>query len=569
MQCPSCGSRLDNSEVLCQVCGALLAMSSEEMTRVERFSVAANTELLCVMFCDISGFTGIATRSLPFSQKLLTVHTVLTRAIIERDRAGEIVNTAGDGVLAVFANPATATQRALDLHAAAHQYNAGSLDPVLCKALDTARVGTQRETTEAPYQVHIGLHLGLVTRGGHTARDVFGHTVNAACRLSSLAAAGQTYMSEAVAENARLILDDGHTLQWETWRNLPVQGMKEPMNVIGVAQAPYSTLIPPAGVRPRRPGALPRVRGSVPRWLAIGGLSVLSVLLGVGIFAGLRALPPRPTPPRVPIVPAAVAPAPAPVELPPLVGSSELLEEPTATTPAPPDAALPPVEPSVVALDPPLAAGSASTTALPAPDALAGAESAPPPEPSVPHPAPPGQEIPELGAIRTELLPTFTPISFANGQESLNGLARVWRTKDHGMLIAVGVNRKLGPDALLALFLDGDNDGQLTSQASPPYSDAYLCAGGPEATPAQNRYATLANGVPDLDLIAKPGIGVLAQLRGDRTIWCFRVLYEDLGVTNGQQIHFQLKLWPTGAAGSVLTHPVPGRGALLRPLRLP
>jgi predicted ATPase/class 3 adenylate cyclase len=251
MLCPTCHTRQSGQSLTCDHCGALMDLTQQEFGLVERFRLRAHTEILCVLFCDISGYTRISARDHALSTRVLALHHTLTRVICERDHAGEVVNTAGDGVLVVFANPATAVARALELQAATWHFRHNSLPPELSRMLLAAKVDLSPLPYSESYQVHSGLHLGLVTRGGQTARDVFGHNVNVACRLCSMAGPDQVYVTASVQENARLILGDEADLNWQTWEHLAVRGLPHPMDIIGIARAPYAMITPPRGIQPR------------------------------------------------------------------------------------------------------------------------------------------------------------------------------------------------------------------------------------------------------------------------------------------------------------------------------
>jgi predicted ATPase/class 3 adenylate cyclase/Tfp pilus assembly protein PilF len=251
MLCPACHSRQTGQSLTCDHCGALLNLSSQELGLVERFRLRAQTEMLCIIFCDISGYTRISSHDHALATRLLTLHHTLTRIVCERDHAGEVVNTAGDGVLAVFANPATAVERALELQAATWHFQHNTLPPELLRPLLAAKVDLTPLPPGETYALHAGLHLGLVTRGGQTARDVFGHNVNVACRLCSMAGPNQIYVTASVYENARLILGEQADLYWQVWEHLPVRGLSQPVDIIGAARSPYATITPPRGVAPR------------------------------------------------------------------------------------------------------------------------------------------------------------------------------------------------------------------------------------------------------------------------------------------------------------------------------
>jgi len=493
----------------CLLCGALLAFTPEELERVERYRLSANTEMLCVMFADISGFSGISSHSLSMSQRILAIHTALATAVVERDRAGEIVNTAGDGLLAVFSNPATAVERALELHAAIHHYHQGLItDGYLADALRAAGLALHPSVGDEEFQIHIGLHVGLVTRGGRTSRDVFGHNVNVACRLCDLADRGQTYMTAAVHDNAKLILGAREDLSWQSWRDQPIRGIAEPMDVVGLGQRPYHAITPPRGFKP-----LPEAPPSVPVGRRTLVLSII-VLAGILAIAGAHqvrqwwAVSHRPAPPPPP------APAPARQldELPPLV----------AIAPAftPPDA--PPVpEGSTLPAEPANADGSAENTPL-----------LPPPPAWTP---PDGAD---LAAFQPELMAPAELIEMAVEHAAMTATLIAFRGQD-ALVIACGVPRA-GEQARMDLYLDGDSDEKLETQRVTPPVDLilHLSAAAGE-TPAVSCSA-VNDGQPGVELMLPAGMAGRRVAGPEDDIWLFRLPYKQLHLSLRKYARFTL-----------------------------
>ena len=140
---------------------------------------------VAVMFADISGFTRLAV-----DRDAEEVHQLLNRFfaaadVVVQSFGGYIDKHIGDAVMAVFGAPTAHTddpERAVRAALAVHDAVA-ELDP--------------------PLRVHIGVAAGQVvaSRTGsaaHLEYTVTGDTVNLASRLTDLAKAGETLVSDAV-----------------------------------------------------------------------------------------------------------------------------------------------------------------------------------------------------------------------------------------------------------------------------------------------------------------------------------------------------------------------------------
>jgi class 3 adenylate cyclase len=591
MQCSSCGAKHHGDELICQWCGTLLTLTAEELERVERYRLHANTELLCVMFCDISGFTAIADRSLTQSQKILAIHMALTQGVIEQDKAGEIVNTAGDGILCVFSNPAVATERALALHAATSRYQAGGLaDSVLADALHAAKLSPTPDPGDEHYALHTGLHLGLVTRGGRTSRDVFGHNVNIACRLCSLAGPGQTYMSEPVYDNARLIIGDRETLHWQMWKDQPIRGLTAPMTVVGVAESPYTTLHPPRGVSLERQHVENRARLKK-RALTVGA-AVLPVLLVIGIAVGLRmraahlATPPSETLPAAstPVANLPEAEQAAVQQLPAIAATTmDIIED----APAPESADAPPsgeagATPDAAAETPAGDGGQNGATggvtegsdlpASPPPTAGEQVQPASATTPASNEAVAPEQQQPGpkwLSLLGATLQREGQPIRLQNGPSYIRAKLKPIHVSGQ-YLIVIGVDQHLEASATLSLLIDGNCDGLLQSQQATPFYDFALEAGSPDSDHTPTRSLSVFNNRPGPEIKEFPAgrTGAFYENRGERTVWYFQVPASEVDGNQGK-IGMQLRLFPEGPDSVEYRYPATSRGLHFQELNFP
>jgi len=537
MRCPSCGTYYLDNEPVCQSCGALLSVTAEELERVERYRLNANTELLCVMFADVSGFSGIANHSLSLSQRILAVHMALSQAVFERDRAGEVVNTAGDGILAVFSNPATATERALELHAAIHHYHGGLItDGYLADALRAAKLPLHPNQGDEEYKIHIGLHLGLVTRGGRTSRDVFGHNVNIACRLCSMANEGQTYMSEAVYDNARLILGGREDLEWQVWKEQAIRGLSEPMDMVGVGQLPYNIVTPPRGVQlpePPKPAMIKRTPVLAAVALAVVAVSVLLI----------SQLWPHPPPPKPkPMPPPKLADV-LRVRVPVYEGFEVVKLD--SLLPAP-------------ALPPPGSVGSPANAENTAEvrDATAGDSS-----PATPPPADGAQTATEPLFTDAADLEHFKPDNLSIEKATaikfmaMPALLLAFKGKD-ALVIAVEVKEPVSTAALMSLYLDGDLDDAFVS-AGPEFLDFLLSIGNPQNAGAKPRLQKLRDGQPGADFADLRNISARVFTRENGALWLFRLPFRQLQLSPIKDAQFRLEYAPQGPEKPTAFYPSP------------
>ena len=126
------------------------------------------------LFSDIEGSTRLWEADPARAARTVAWHDEVSRTAVQRHR-GTIVKTTGDGVHAVFEDPADAVAAVIDLQ------------------LALAEPGAER----ALLNVRCGLHLGADQRRDN---DFYGPAVNRAARIMSAAHGGQVLVSGAVAE---------------------------------------------------------------------------------------------------------------------------------------------------------------------------------------------------------------------------------------------------------------------------------------------------------------------------------------------------------------------------------
>ena len=140
------------------------------------------------LFTDIEGSTRLWEQEPERMRPALARHDALARAAVDAHR-GAVVKSTGDGIHAVFADPADAVGATLQFQQA------------LADAGATAGVALR---------VRCGLHLGAVERRDD---DYFGTPVNRAARIMAAAHGGQVLVSKAVADRVAGRLPAGVALR--------------------------------------------------------------------------------------------------------------------------------------------------------------------------------------------------------------------------------------------------------------------------------------------------------------------------------------------------------------------
>ena len=182
------------------------------------------------LFTDIEGSTRLWEEQAQRMAGALARHDALARNAVE-GRRGRVVKTTGDGVHAVFDDPADAVAAAVDLQRA---------------------LASERSTADITLRVRCGLHAGTAEQRGN---DFFGSSVNRAARIMSAAHGGQVLMSQAVADLVGTALPAGVTL-----RDLGVARLRDlasPERLYQVVHADLRTQFPPLRSLEATPNNLP------------------------------------------------------------------------------------------------------------------------------------------------------------------------------------------------------------------------------------------------------------------------------------------------------------------------
>ena len=183
---------------------------------------------LAVLFVDMRGFTALTQRKLAFDVVFILNQFFAAVGQPVEEHGGWIHNYAGDGMIAVFADPAgLAGACRAALRAAA------DIDTAM-SALNAQMAGELQTALRIAMGLHAGSHVvGRVGYGESPAPSVIGLAINVASRLEAIAktAGAQIALSETVADHAGL---DVRGLHRETQA---VRGLEQPIGVVFMDQA--------------------------------------------------------------------------------------------------------------------------------------------------------------------------------------------------------------------------------------------------------------------------------------------------------------------------------------------
>lgn len=234
-----------------------MQVSDSELRSIRSYIEQKDTAVLTVMFTDIQGFTDATElHGEEYSTRLRQHHDRIMREVIEEERIGLIIKFIGDAVMAVFAEPSAAVERALLVQQRMREFNA-----------------SQQEFE--PLNVRIGLHMGQVAIGADVQPDVFGRHVNRAARIEALADGGHIYLSYPVFDSAKGWLSARKDLIWQFHGDYLLKGIGEPVAIYEViASAAGPAKSPSKGTKVRR----------FPKLIASIALLLLGASLAAGIF---------------------------------------------------------------------------------------------------------------------------------------------------------------------------------------------------------------------------------------------------------------------------------------------
>lgn len=169
----------------------------------------AGPRLLTVLYADVHGYTRLLELDEAGTVARLTRSLTLIRNLVS-DYGGEVVNTAGDGLVAVFES----VQKAL--HFGLEMQRELSREAMWSEGL-------------APIQFRVGISVGDIFAG----RDgVYGHSVNLAARIQTFAEPGGICVTDAVYQ----ILRGNSELQLRSLGTKRLKNVSAPIEIFSVDQ---------------------------------------------------------------------------------------------------------------------------------------------------------------------------------------------------------------------------------------------------------------------------------------------------------------------------------------------
>ncbi len=193
-----------------------------------RAEVASQT--LTFLFTDLEGSTRLWEQHRPSMKEALERHDAILRDAVESSD-GQVVETTGDGLMAVFPSPADGVKACLE---AQH------------------RLADEAWGQTGPLRVRMGLHVGeAATREG----DYFGPTLNRAARIMSAGHGGQVLLSAAAAALVMDQLPNGSTLR--DLGEYQLKGLGRAERVFQLVHPGLEARFAPLATPSRRPSELP------------------------------------------------------------------------------------------------------------------------------------------------------------------------------------------------------------------------------------------------------------------------------------------------------------------------
>ena len=162
-----------------------LSINDQEQQSLDHYIKSHNTAVLTIMFTDIEGYTQITEeQGDQIANELREKHDSILKGVIEKNDVGLILKFIGDAVMAIFAEPSAAIERAIKIQESIRKFN-------------------QQNNALPDIKVRIGLHMGQITIEDNVQTDIFGRHVNRAARIEGLAKGGQILMSYSVFDSAQ------------------------------------------------------------------------------------------------------------------------------------------------------------------------------------------------------------------------------------------------------------------------------------------------------------------------------------------------------------------------------
>jgi predicted ATPase/class 3 adenylate cyclase len=188
-------------------------------------------QAVAFLFSDIEGSTRLWEQDPTRMRPAMACHDRVTREAVDHHH-GRVVKSTGDGIHAVFDDPADAVAAALNMQRAL-------ADPAVTQGLALF--------------LRCGLHLGA---DEHRDGDFYGPAVNRAARIMSVAHGGQTLLSQAIVDSVGDRLPPGATVR--DLGHVRLRDLTSPERVYQLAHAALRAEFPPLRSLEATPNNLPQ-----------------------------------------------------------------------------------------------------------------------------------------------------------------------------------------------------------------------------------------------------------------------------------------------------------------------
>ena len=211
-------------------------IDEQQLAMIDEFRKRRNASVLTIMFTDMKGFTALTEeKGEEYTGRIVDLHDALLTKTIEAGGAGKVLRYIGDSVMAIFSEPSTAVERALQIQSEIAKFN---------------KEFPQLEDIA----VRIGLDMGQITVKNDIHPDIFGRHVNRASRVEGLADGGQIYLTFPVFDSAKGWLKSrGHDhLVWKCHGKYFLKGIDAPTEIYEILDTRSRQPRPPLHARKNR-----------------------------------------------------------------------------------------------------------------------------------------------------------------------------------------------------------------------------------------------------------------------------------------------------------------------------
>lgn len=218
-----------------------LELDAREIAILDSFRKKKDTSVLTIMLTDIKNFTRLnEEKGDEYSNKVRKFHDELLTKIIEENESGKVLKKIGDSVMAIFAEPSTAVEKALLIQEKLREFNKTS-------------------GAEEKIEVRIGLNMGQMTVENNVNTDVFGRVVNRAARIKEMADGGHIFLSFTVFDSAKgaIASRQGKNYEWKLHGQYFVKGVDEALAVYEVFDK--DNIRPKAPVKGKKKSSIPKL----------------------------------------------------------------------------------------------------------------------------------------------------------------------------------------------------------------------------------------------------------------------------------------------------------------------